>query len=79
MNNTLEEINSRITEAEEWMNSDLENRMLGIIATEQNLKKKKKGKKERNEMKTVSETSGDMHEHSHYRGGSQKEKREGKT
>ena len=53
--------------------------MLGIIATEQNLKKKKKGKKERNEMKTVSETSGDMHEHSHYRGGSQKEKREGKT
>ena len=30
-------------------------------------------------MKTVSETSGDMHEHSHYGGGSQKENKEGKT
>ena len=36
MNNTLEEINSRITEAEEWMNSDLENRRVEITATEQN-------------------------------------------
>ena len=37
MNNTLEEINSRITEAEEWINSDLENRMVEITATEQNI------------------------------------------
>ena len=39
MNNTLEEINSRITEAEEWINSDLENRMVEITATEQNIEK----------------------------------------
>ena len=35
MNNTLEGINSRITEAEEWIN-DLENRMVEITAIEQN-------------------------------------------
>ena len=40
MNNTLEGIN-RITEAEEWIN-DLENRMVEITATEQNIEKKKK-------------------------------------
>ena len=43
MNNTLEGINSRISEAEEWMN-DLENRMVEIIAMEQNIKKKKRMK-----------------------------------
>ena len=35
MNNTLEGINSRITEAEEW--SDLEDRMVENTATEQNI------------------------------------------
>ena len=39
MNNTLERINSRITEAEEWI-SDLENRMVEITASEQNIEKK---------------------------------------
>ena len=38
MNNTLEGINSRITEAEERIN-DLEDRMVEIIATEQNIEK----------------------------------------
>ena len=39
MNTTLERINSRITEAEEWIN-DLENRMVEITAAEQNTEKK---------------------------------------
>ena len=39
MNNTLERINSRITEAEERIN-DLEDRMVEITATEQNIGKK---------------------------------------
>ena len=39
MNNTLEGINSRISEAEEWIN-DLENRMVEITAAEQNTEKK---------------------------------------
>ena len=38
MNNTLEEINSRITKSEEWVN-DLEDRMVEITATEQNIEK----------------------------------------
>ena len=46
MNNTLEGINSRITEAEEWIN-DLEDRMVEITATEQNIKKKKRMKKKK--------------------------------
>ena len=41
MNNTLEGINSRITEAEEWTN-DLEDRMVEITAAEQNIEKKMK-------------------------------------
>ena len=41
MNNTLEEINSRITEAEERIN-DLEDRMMEITATEQNIEKRMK-------------------------------------
>ena len=40
MNNILEGINSRITEAEEWI-SDLEDRMVEITATEQNIGEKK--------------------------------------
>ena len=43
MNNTLEGINSRITEAEEQIN-DLEDRMVEIIATEQNTEKKSEKK-----------------------------------
>ena len=41
MNNTLEGINSRITEAEEWI-KDLEDRMVEITATEQNTEKRMK-------------------------------------
>ena len=41
MNNTLEGINSRITEAEEQIN-DQEDRMVEITATEQIIEKKKK-------------------------------------
>ena len=37
MNNIPEGINSRITEAEEWIN-ELEDRMVQITATEQNMK-----------------------------------------
>ena len=39
MNNTLEEINSRITEAEEQINN-LEDRMVEITAVQQNIEKK---------------------------------------
>ena len=46
MNNTLEEINSRTTEAEEWIN-ELEDRMMEITATEQNIEKRMKKKKKR--------------------------------
>ena len=38
MNNTLQGINSRITEAEGQLN-DLEDRKVGITATEQNIEK----------------------------------------
>ena len=41
MNNILEGINSRLTEAEEWIN-DLEDRMVDITATEQNVEKRMK-------------------------------------
>ena len=44
MNNTLEGIDSRITEAEEWIN-DVEDRMVEIPAAEQNIAKKKKNEK----------------------------------
>ena len=39
MNNTLEGINSRITEAEEWI-SDLEDTMVEITSAKQNIEKK---------------------------------------
>ena len=45
MNNTLEGIHSRITEAEEWIN-DLEDRTVEITATEQNMEKKNEKKNE---------------------------------
>ena len=41
MDNTLEGINSRITEAEEQIN-DLQDRMVEITATEQNIEKRMK-------------------------------------
>ena len=41
MNNTREGINSRTTEAEEWING-LEDRMVEITATEQNIEKRMK-------------------------------------
>ena len=41
MKNTLEGINSRITEAEEWI-SDLEDRMVEFTAAEQNKEKRTK-------------------------------------
>ena len=47
MNNTLEGIHGRITEAEEWIN-DLENRMVEITATEPNI-----GKRKTKKMKTA--------------------------
>ena len=45
MNNKQERINSRITEAEEWIN-DLEDRMVEITATEQNTEKRMKRNKD---------------------------------
>ena len=41
MNNKLEGIHSRITEAEEWINS-LEDRLVEITAMEQNIEKRMK-------------------------------------
>ena len=41
MKSILERINSRITEAEQWIN-DLEDRMVEITATEQNIGKRMK-------------------------------------
>ena len=41
MNNTLERINNRITEAEEWI-SDLEERLMEITAIKQNIEKRMK-------------------------------------
>ena len=43
MNNTLEAIHSRITEAEEWIN-DLEDRMVEITATKETKEKRMKKK-----------------------------------
>ena len=43
MNTILEGINSRITEAEEWIN-DLEDRMVEITATKENKEKRMKKK-----------------------------------
>ena len=47
MKNTLEGINSRVTEAEEGT-SDLEDRMVEITAIEQNIEKRMKKKNEDN-------------------------------
>ena len=52
MNNTLEGINSRITEAEEQIN-DQEDRMVGITATEQIIERKKKGMKKKDSLRDL--------------------------
>ena len=41
MKNILEGINSRITEGEEWIN-DLDDKIVAITATEQNIEKRMK-------------------------------------
>ena len=72
MKTTVEGINIRITEAEEWI-SDLEDRMVEFTAAEQNKEKRMK------RMKTTEETSGTtLNAPSFALEGSQKEKREGK-
>ena len=45
LNSTLEGINNRVTEAEEWTN-DLEERMLEITGAEQNIEKRMKRNKD---------------------------------
>ena len=52
MSNTLEGINSRITKAEEWIN-DLEDMMVEITATEQNIEKRMGEKKKRHSKRTM--------------------------
>ena len=72
MNNMLEGINSRITEAEEQTN-DLEDRMVEIIATEQNIEKRMK----RNEDSLRDLWDNIKHtQHLHYRGPRKKIERE---
>ena len=63
MNNTLEGMNSRITEAEEQIN-DLEDRMVEITAIEQNIEKRM----ERNENSLRDLWTTLEAQHSHYRG-----------
>ena len=64
MNNTLEGINSRLTEAEEQIN-DLEDRMVEIITREQNIEKRIK-KFFSFPKRTLGQH--EMYQHSHYRG-----------
>ena len=72
MNNTLERINSRITEAEGRIN-DLEDGMVEIIATEQNIETRMK----RNEDSLRDLWDNIKHtQHLHYRGPRRKSKRE---
>ena len=49
---TLEGINSRITETEEWIN-DLEDRMVEISAAEQNIEKRMKKKKKEDSLRDL--------------------------
>ena len=58
MKNTLEGINSRITEAEEWIN-DLEDRMVEISAAKQNKEKRMKINEDslRNVWKNINHTN----------------------
>ena len=72
MNNTQEGINSSITEAEEQIN-DLEDKMVDIIAAEQNIEIRMK----RNEdMLRNPLGQHQIHQHSHYRGPRKRRERE---
>ena len=72
MNDTLEGINSKITGAEAWIN-DLEDRMVEITATKQNIEIRMK----RNEdMLRNPLGQHQMHQHSHYRGPIKRRERE---
>ena len=72
MNDTLEGINSKITEAEAWIN-DLEDRMVEITATKQNIEIRMK----RNEdMLRNPLGQHQIHQHSHYRGPRKRRERE---
>ena len=52
INNTLEGIDSRITEAEEWTR-DLEDRMVKITATEHNIEKRMEKKKNEDRLRPL--------------------------
>ena len=52
MNNTLEGINSRITEKEKWIN-DMKDRMMEITATQQNIGKRMREEKRRRRVKVL--------------------------
>ena len=52
MNTTLEEVNSRTTEAEEWIR-DLEDRMVEITAAKQNIRGKIQKKKKKRQRKKL--------------------------
>ena len=56
MNNTLEGFNSRITDAEEQI-SDLENRLMRITVTEQNIEKRMKKKNKQTNKKKKTKTA----------------------
>ena len=72
MKNTLEGINSRITEAEEWI-SDLEDKIVEITTAEQNEEKRMK----RNEDSLRDLWDNIKHNnHSHYRGPRRRRERE---
>ena len=75
MNNTLEEINSRTTEAEEWIN-ELEDRMMEITATEQNIEKRMKKKKKKEDSITRPLGQHTTHQHLHHRGPRRRRERE---
>ena len=72
MNNTLEGIHSRVIEAEEQIN-DLEDRMVEITATEQNIEKRMKKNEDslRDLWDNIKHT-----QHLHYRGPRKKRERE---
>ena len=78
MHNTLEGINSRITEAEEQI-TDLEDRMVEISVAGQNIGKRMEGKKKQNKKQPKRPLEQHYtHQHLHYMG-SQKEKKHRKN
>ena len=56
MNNTLEGINSRMTEKEKWIN-DMKDRMMEITATQQNIGKRMREEKEEDNLLLTSGTT----------------------